>query len=964
VHCNAPGPVTWLGALIACAALGPAGAAGWDCRSAADGRGWECRQVGEIVAPAPADAAQPTTPTAPAPQTDETPTPEPAAGRTNYERDAADVEPQVPTTSEAASTGHPSAPPPVDVEPKQALKTEPGAAPVIAVTANPAVSADKVADPEPPPPSATPSSTEGRVPTAATATATPRESSSVGPAATQDPPTRTVEPESRIEAPRATATASRGAQVGPAKTAVANNESEDPAQSSEDLAGATSDSVFTASLDAGIDWQNCRIGTNNGPQFTTADPAGEIVTVTADAAVATLDPQVAEFNGNVQLEQGDIILRADRLTLNRDADEATASGEVLITRPDLRVAGSSADYQMGAKTGTINDASYRLPAIRGRGDAEKAALLADGITRYENISYTTCSPNDDEWILSADRLEIDHEEGLATADHATLRFLGAPILYAPTFTFPIDDRRRSGVLIPTVGSTGNTGLDISVPYYFNLAPNYDLTLVPRLMSKRGLQLGGEFRFLTDNTRGELRGEILPDDREVTDGDSTRGSASLNTSTWFNDRAQAALRLNYVSDDDYLTDLGDSISVASTVNLERTGEFTYRGDTWTLLARAQNYQTLDESLSPYSRLPQFKIDLEDPGGLGGLTYHLDAEYVNFDRDDSVSGHRIDVLPALSLPWRDIWRSFEPKIGARYTGYDLRDQAAGADASPSSFSGLFSADGRLFFERQTSYWGADTTQTLEPRAYYLYVPSDDQADQPIFDTSLLDFNFDNLFRENRFVGGDRFGDANQLTLALTSRMLGNETGRELLRASVGQILYFDDREVGLPGAAIEDDSSSAVVAEIDATLSRDWRSRAGLEWDPHDGDNGTIDQALAQLAYRDDAKGRLFNATYRLREGEIHQTDFAAVWPVSESVKLIGRHYYSLRDDRLLEVLGGLEYSRCCWKVRTLLRQFANTADDEDFGFFVQLELNGLGSFGDDIDSVLESRIYGYGRDAIY
>jgi len=514
--------------------------------------------------------------------------------------------------------------------------------------------------------------------------------------------------------------------------------------------------------------------------------------------------------------------------------------------------------------------------------------------------------------------------------------------------------------VPSVGQSDTTGFDLSLPYYFNLAPNYDLTLTPRVMSKRGLMLGGEFRFLTESSTGTLAAEFLPNDRET---DEARGSASWLSSTRLSSQALANLRLNYVSDDNYLEDFGDSLAATSATHLERTGELIYNARTWDALARVQYYQTIDEAIAtsnrPYSRMPQLAFRLRDPDGLAGLSYQVDAEYVNFHRSDSVRGHRVDLFPAVSLPLRETWGFVEPKVGARYTAYGLSDQAAGLDDSPSTLSGMFSLDSGLYFDRTTSYFAMAATHTLEPRLYYLFVPYHDQSDQPVFDTGELDFNFDNLFRENRFNGPDRFADANQVTAALTSRLISEASGADLLRASLGQIFYFEDREVTLPGDAVATDSTSTLVAEVAARLSRGWHTRLGLQWDPHD-DDGNVEQALAQLTYRDNG-GHVFNAAYRLRDTVTEQTDLAVFWPINEQFSLVGRHNYSLQDDRLLEAVAGVEYGRCCWRLRALVRQYSNTTgDDQTLAFLLQLELNGLGRFGDDIQSTLRDSIYGYGK----
>ncbi|MGB5252179.1 MAG: LPS-assembly protein LptD, partial [Sedimenticolaceae bacterium] len=718
-------------------------------------------------------------------------------------------------------------------------------------------------------------------------------------------------------------------------------------------------------IDAGIDWETCAAPSAGLRDGIGADLSGDFeepIEIAADALVSDLAQEQAKFSGNVELVQGGLLIRADELSIDRRSGDVNAQGNLLLTRPDLRVAGTAASYQLNSGLGTVEEAAYRLLGMRARGDATQAEFLGGGRSKYREITFTTCRPGASDWLLRAEALEIDQVEGLATASDATLRFFDVPILYSPTLSFPIDDRRRSGLLVPTLGQTTNTGFDVSVPYYLNLAPNYDLTLTPRLMSKRGALLGGEFRFLTPSSNGTLVAEYLPRDRDYEDGKKDRGAASFRGSTRFSERSNAAAILNYVSDDSYLTDLGQSLAVTSAVNVLRRGSVVYHGNTWDLSGRLQYYQTLNDAIPtsgrPYSLLPQVAFDLEQPGGLAGTTYHLDAEYANFYREDSVRGHRVNLSPALSLPLRRTWGYVQPKLGAHYTGYWLTDQTPGLDESPSDLAGFFNLDSGLYFDRATRYFGDDATQTLEPRLYYLYAPRNSQDDQPVFDTTELDFNFDNLFRENRYSGPDRFGDANQVTLALTSRMISDRSGEELLRASIGQIVYFEDREVVLPGEAVGDDSTSSLLTQLSASLGGGWHARAGTQWDPHDGSNGTIDQALAQIGFRG-VDRRVFNVAYRLRKGVTEEADVGAVWPFSERFSLIGRYNYSLRESRPLETLAGFEYGRCCWRIRAVARQFSDgPGGDQNLAFLLQLELNGLGRLGDNIDDALERGIYGY------
>jgi LPS-assembly protein len=738
----------------------------------------------------------------------------------------------------------------------------------------------------------------------------------------------------------------------------------DAAEAIDSAAVDDGEKTLQYDIDAGIDWATCTLPT--APTAAILDPPDVSqplpITVDADALVALSADRVVEFRGDVQVERGDLELRAARLVLDRDTQVVDASGGVLALRPDVRIAGSSALYDLDDGTGRIENAAFRIPAMRARGEASEIELLGERRSRHADIRFSTCRPGSDDWLLTADSLTLDPDAGFATADAATLSLFGVPVLYVPTFTFPIDDRRHSGFLVPSVGYNDSNGVDITVPYYFNLAENYDLTFSPRLMSERGLLLGGQFRYLTERSYGELEAELLPDDAAYDGSNSLRGAVGLRHETLFSDALRGDVRFGYVSDEEYLSDIGNNLTATSTTHIEQAGELRYAADTWTALGRVQDFQTIDEALDddekPYARLPQLLFSLQDPRGIAGTTYHLQAEYAYFHRDDSVRGHRIDLFPALSLPLRRSWGYLTPKVGARYTAYDLTDVAPGDDATPDTATPMASLDAGLFFDRQASWFGQSALHTLEPRLFYLHVPSKDQSDQPVFDTALQDFGFDRLFRENRFSGADRFGDANQVTLALSSRMLALDDGEELLRASIGQTYYFDDLDVTLPGQSPETDPSSPIAAELRGLLGGGWQGVAGIEWDPHGEGGGNVDQGLAELRYQGPGERR-FRATYRMRESELETTDIAASWPVSDSVSLVGRHNYSLRENRLLEAVAGLEYRSCCWRLRTLLHSYAKGEDsDSNLGVLLQLELNGLGRFGNDIESVLERSIYGY------
>ncbi len=765
----------------------------------------------------------------------------------------------------------------------------------------------------------------------------------------------------------------------------ANEQSEDTSTASESSTDVTTseynapvigqrqlEAGNTLRIDRDLDWNQC--GPLNDPAANAPRYSGE-TQITADAADVSRENKQATFTGNVVVTKDDQLLEADRITYNNKADTMDIAGSIYFQSPGLLVSGDSAKMNMGNSTGQIENAQYRLPKRRARGSASLVNIEGRDKSSYKNIDYTTCRPGKDDWILEAGQLEIDKGTGVGVAHDAVFRFKGIPFFYLPYASFPIDDRRKSGFLVPSIGSSDSTGADISVPYYINIAPDMDATIVPRIMSKRGLMIGGEFRYLAKDYYAETKLEILPDDRERDSGEnSTRGAFSYYGHGFLSPRVTLNANINYASDNDYLEDLGDSLAIASSRYLERRGDIRYHGNNWNILARAQYYQTMDETIlrqnRPYARLPQIKFAYEQPEQFGGVTLHMNAEYVYFDKDESVSGHRIDLQPAISYPMRNSWGYLTPKLGARYTSYDLKDQFAGLSDSPDRSTGTFSLDGGLFFEKV----GENNTHTLEPRMFYLYTSKADQDDIPIFDTSAYDFSFYNLFREDRFAGADRVGDANQLALALTSRTYDNKTGEESFRFSLGEVFYFEDREVLLtdplhPASATvlsaSDDSSSAMIGQVAWQISNNWSTQADIEWD-HNRDHNKTAQSAFHLRY-DSKKNTLLNLGYRYaRDYEadgvlFEQTDLSFRLPITSHINAVGRWDYSLLHDKTMESFAGLEYSNCCWALRVVGRHYINDIDlDANTAFYLQLELKGLTSIGDKVGEFLEDNILGYTR----
>ncbi len=674
----------------------------------------------------------------------------------------------------------------------------------------------------------------------------------------------------------------------------------------------------------------------------------------------------AKYTGDVLIKRADQSITADQVTFNNNKQIASASGDVFYQEEGFALYSEQAQFQLSEDTGQFKKNQFILENTHARGTAQQTNLINHNISQSTQVTYTTCAPSISDWELQARTLELNKETGRGTGRDVWVEVFDIPLLYTPYISFPIDDRRQSGILAPTLGNSDTTGIDLSIPYYWNIAPNYDATITPRIMSNRGLMLGGEFRYLSRNSQGQVAAEILND----TDTNDARGQFSFQDKTRLSSRLTSDIDLNYISDDDYLEDFGNSLSSSSGRYLQSQASLSYRADNWSLLSKIDNYDSIDESISsasrPHRRLPQVLFNLHETEVFDVAKINMRNEFIYFEHSAKVEAKRVDLHPSISAPLTTPSSFIIPRLSVRHTEYRLNNQTTGVDSQQSRTLPILSVDSGLFFERRLDMAGG-MIQTLEPRAYYLYVPHKNQDDIPLFDTSEYDFSFNQLFRENRFSGADRVADANQLTLAVTTRFFESETGNERLKASVGTIIYFDDLDVGLkPSSPPATDNTSDLVAEISAKLSNHWTTRSSLQYDPH---ASKTQKATLGFHYRDSAD-RLFNATYRSRyagtvdsngnSNDIEQTDLSFKWPLSKEWSTVGRWNYSEEQNLSLDTFLGLEKDTCCWRLRVIARRYVNDAFDEEpkEGIFFQFELKGLTSFGEKLDSFLEEGILGY------
>ena len=684
-----------------------------------------------------------------------------------------------------------------------------------------------------------------------------------------------------------------------------------------------------------------------GPMFLTAD------------RLESTAPNIIEASGRVEARQAGHHFFASWLRYDTTLHQVQARGQVRLEQPTLLVEGDSLRLNLDDYSGELTQPVYRLTtptAQQGRGNAERIDFIDENRYKLKDATYTTCAVDNDDWFLKVKDLDIDKSRNVGTARNATLRFLGVPILYTPWMDFSLNDERKTGMLAPTFGTTERSGLDILVPYYFNLAPNYDATLYPRLLSKRGVQLGGEFRYLLGEAQGENRLEYLPNDDEA---NRSRWSMALNNKYRLNSNTQAGIQLNRVSDNDYFRDLSNLISITSLSHLKSETWLTTQHANWNAELRAQSFQTLQDSTAPtpiaepYARLPHARLGMTHTMG-NGLEFKLETEATRFTHPDPTKreGTRLLAYPTVRLPLTNSFGFLTPQIGWHSSYYALDDSAP--EQRINRNLPIFSLDSGVTFDRPFRFASNDYEQTLEPRAYYVFAPYRNQASIPVFDSAQLDFNYAQMFTENQFIGGDRINDANQLTIAVTSRFTEASSGLERLQVTLGQRYYFSAQQVTLPGVAPRTSNATDLLAVVSGQITRDWRINTAWQFDTQ---NGTTIRQNLGASYRP-GPGRALNFGYRFIDQTTEQIDLSAQWPLAHRWYGMFRYNYSFQDNKLVEGLAGLEYNGGCWAVRGVYQRLATKENQSTDALFFQLELNGMGRLGSNPLDVLKQSVPGY------
>jgi LPS-assembly protein len=731
--------------------------------------------------------------------------------------------------------------------------------------------------------------------------------------------------------------------------------------------------------------------------LTKAGPEGPAV-IEADKMVGKANDQI-EATGNAIISQDGKSIRADTLLFNQRTHEIDAQGAVMLKQDGNTMNGPHLMFNMDKNSGTMEQPQYYLKENEARGSADTLQIQDRLHYSLDDATYTTCPAGNQDWQMSMGLLEIDRDRQVGVAHNALVEFKGVPILYTPWMDFPLNNQRKSGFMAPIFGGTSTGGSEITLPFYWNIAPNFDATLAPRMMTKRGLMLNNEFRYLEPSYHGELHVDVLPSDAITK---SSRSFFSMKHDQALASNLNGYLNYSRVGDDNYFRDLGNAINTTSQVNLLQEAGLNYSGGWWDAMARVQHYQTLQDPAAPiavpYTRAPQLKLNARQ--NYAGAILDFAGEFVNFSHPTLVNATRLVLNPSVSYPLVNTPAYYvTPKVALHSAYYTMGANNTGALSNLSSTLPIFSVDSGVAFEREGQLFNNGYVETLEPRAFYVYVPYKDQSQLPNFDTVQANFSFAQMFMENRFFGNDRVGDANQLTLALTSRLLEQESGAERLKMLIGERVSFSAPRVNLVAPATTTNKSDILLA-LSGRITSHWSLDSELQFDPN---QSQVQHYNAAAHYRPEP-GKVLNFGYRFARGTygalisggapvtptgyttingityptiggvpytligglpytvdtggLRQVDVSTQWPIFGRWHGVARWNYSLQDSRILETIGGLEYNQDCWLLRLVAQRFATATQQSNTGFFVQLELNDFVKVGSDPLDLLKQSVPGY------
>lgn len=664
----------------------------------------------------------------------------------------------------------------------------------------------------------------------------------------------------------------------------------------------------------------------------------------------------AHFKGNVEIDSNLAKITADQAVFNRQTQTIKATGKVGFLDKHITISSKSVELNRSTKELLIEDSSYELNNVQGHGSAESIAIgKQSGINLIES-SFSSCPKNDQVWRIQASNIKLTQNQARGIVKHARFYVKDIPVLYLPYFSFPVNDQRQSGILYPDISSNSQTGLSIEQPIYWNIAPNYDLTLSPRLMSKRGLQLKTEFRYLTEQNTGQLNLEYLADDKELLT-DSERYFYRFIHTGQLSENWQLSADINGLSDDNYIVDLGSDYYNRADTHLYKTIGLSYYSKSLSMTARFRDFEVLGNHTDSYRALPEVRLNFLTDIGLG-TEFELNSELAYFESgDDSApTATRLHIAPTVRFPFQNQWSEFLAEATVMHSQY-LQDNISNTELNKdvSRTIGQVKIYGGLAFERPLTIFNKTFTQTLEPKAQYLYTSYQDQSDIGLYDTTRLFRNVSGLFRGQEFTGLDRISDNNQITLGVTSRVL-DENNQEQFKLSLGQIFYLSNSKFS---ELDQQQDSSALAAELDWQLGSKWYAHSEMQISTN---TDKIDRSSLSLEYQL-SKNKVLQINHRyvrnLSSEKINQVGVTASWPISHKWQWIGRWYQDVELSRTVETYTGVQYESCCWSIslvakRHLSNRFdtagTQSIDEFESGFHVYFTSRNL----------LKEGLFGYRR----
>lgn len=679
--------------------------------------------------------------------------------------------------------------------------------------------------------------------------------------------------------------------------------------------------------------------------------------------------------GDVIVERNDETLNAEWVDYNQQTDTVTAGDAFTLTRADGQtVTGEQLNYHLGNKSGQAHNAEFagEYEGRRLQGVSGSLNMESERYHSIQDVKFNTCNPGDRSWYIQAAEVSTDRETGIGVAKHARLVFGGVPVLYTPWADFPINGNRKSGLLVPNL-EIGSDGTTIALPYYLNLAPNYDATVTPEIITARGARISGEFRYLQPNYSGNLSATYMPEDKRSQH--QHRSGIKINHLQRFSDHLSGGINFTQVSDDDYYRDFYGRNEIAESTNLDRNIWLNYGNTLWggpfSAQLSAQNYQTLSDAngykSEPYAIRPRLAAQWQKNLGTGGQ-FNISTQATRFAHPDQQEGSRFVAYPSIQWDFHNTWGYIRPKIGLHASYYHLNRFNGTAARNETRVLPIANIDSGITLERQIRLFANDYIQTLEPRLFYNYIPKKAQNHLPNFDTSENVFSYEQLFRENIYSGGDRINASNSVALGLQTRLLDRSDGSERFRAGIGQKYYFSTDNILLDGQLSSGERNhSDFTAFAGGRIGRNWFADTAWHWSQSDSQTRRFDLGVR---YNPEA-GKILSARYKFGSneeiysgfyGKLKHIDLAAQWPIKANLYAVGRLNYSITPFKPLEQTLGLEYKNpCgCWSVSVVAQRYVTALNSYKNAFFFTLQLKDLSNIGNNPYEQLRLGIPGYSK----